>query len=462
MVSYMLRSVFLFLLFIAAGFSEEELDGNAIFNRVKEKYSKCQTFEGIGTLERKSPDFTDGDYISNFLIRFSRPDKIRVDWEKGIFHKQGKDSIYTEDGKISSTGILFNRFKSIEDAIGTDAGISGGISYFIPMLLLGKNGYLEHWAIVRKKDKVEAGKECYVIEVESKGYGIFTLDVSKNDFSILSSNQVEDGEVQTVQRIRAHQENSNWFNDGGEVKKVTGSSVVTTKFSNIKFDLSLDEVAFHSEKGEKKSSKLFSRREGFYIKWGIPFFFVLISGYFLVVALNPLLSRKPFMMSMHWNFALMCIAFIPSILNGFIFPLSNGFSLIQWVNPFMFAVMLVFFKRQMQGYLIFGASEEYFREALLNSIRSLGYTTEETIGGIKIKETGESIKAVIQGWMGTAQIRGSKEISSKTLESIADEMKVYFSKNSGKMNKISAYFYLVMGGFMIVLGFSMTNLFKKF
>lgn len=233
-------------------FSEDATDGEKIFEKVKEKYSTCKTFECSGTHEHKSQNLLSNDYTSRFLIRFSRPDKIRIDWEKGIFHYLGGESIYTSDGKICSTDNIFSSFKSVEDAIGTNAGVSNGISYFIPNLLLGKNGYLSYWTILREKDTTVDSKECYVIKIESKGFGIFTMNVNKEDFSILSSVQEMNANVATAQRVRANKENPKWFADG---QQVSGSNTVETHFTTIKFDIPLEDSAFKAEKLNGESNK---------------------------------------------------------------------------------------------------------------------------------------------------------------------------------------------------------------
>ncbi len=440
-------------------FSEDSIDGEKIFEKVKEKYSSCKTFECSGTHKHKSLDLISNDYTSSFLIRFSRPDKVRIDWEKGIFHNLGGESIYTSNGKIYSTDDTYSSFKTIEDAISTNAGVSNGISYFIPNLLLGKVGYLNLWTILREKDTTVDSKECYVIKIESKGFGIFTLNVNKEDFSILSSVQEMNANVATAQRVRANQENSRWFADG---QQVSGSNTVETHFTTIKFDIPLEDAAFKVEKLSGESNKQTKRaKDVFYMKWVMPLSILILAAYFFVVSLNPLLSQKPLVMSMHWNFGLMCVAFLPSILNSFIFSMPKGLNLMQWISPLMVIVLLVFMKRQMQGYLIFAVSEEYFREALLKSISNLGYTTEETMGGIKIKETGETLKVVIQGWMGTVQVKSGKEITAKTMRSIISEMRDYFSKNPGNLNKISAYYYLGMGVLMLLVVASLFALFDK-
>jgi hypothetical protein len=149
----------------------------------------------------------------------------------------------------------------------------------------------------------------------------------------------------------------------------------------------------------------------------------------------------------------------PSILNS----ISMGFfsktiGMIVWMNPLMFTVMLVFFWIQMKGYIAFAISEKYFRDALLSSTASLGYSIEETMSRITIKETGQAIQVSIQGWTGTAQIKPVGKGSSDLVKQLAEGMNTYFRATPGAMNYVISYFYLIMGCFMVAMSIWMFTL----
>jgi hypothetical protein len=127
----------------------------------------------------------------------------------------------------------------------------------------------------------------------------------------------------------------------------------------------------------------------------------------------------------------------------------------------MFAVMLGFFWIQMRGYMAFGISDTYFREALLSAAGALGYTVEETMSRLKIKETGEEIQVAIQGWIGTAQLKSGDRKSAGTVTRIAHGMNLYFKKATGKMNYLTSYFNLIMGSFLIILAIDLFVLARK-
>ena len=149
------------------------------------------------------------------------------------------------------------------------------------------------------------------------------------------------------------------------------------------------------------------------------------------------------------------------ILNSFVFGFSRPTSLILWLNPAIFTVILIFFWFQMKGYIAFAISDAYFRDALLAAAAALGYSIEETMSRLKIKETGEELQVSIQGWTGTAQLKPTDRKSAAVVAKIAAGMNQYFQTTTGKMNYLTSYFYLTMGGFMIACAIGMFLLKNK-
>lgn len=246
--SIFLLSIFTWVLALPA---QETLDGGAIFERVKQRYSSCKTFSCRGSSHQTASALLAGNDDRTFLIRFARPGQIRVDWTKARFMGLGSDteSIYTEGGKIYSTSVIAGGpkpYPSIEHAIGVDAGVSGGISYLIPSLLIGEEGYLFSWTVTRGADSIVDGRGCYSISLETKGFGIYTLDVAKDDYAILRAIQVSDASVVDAQRERAHKENPAWFDDPPGTPKASISSRTTTDFTDVIFDAPLKEADFQT------------------------------------------------------------------------------------------------------------------------------------------------------------------------------------------------------------------------
>ena len=165
-----------------------------------------------------------------------------------------------------------------------------------------------------------------------------------------------------------------------------------------------------------------------YIHIVMPSILLLMALLFIAVALRILLTRKPLLMTSRWLFAFICLGFSPTILNSF-FLKSMTLTV-----PVMFGVLLIFFWFQMQGYMAMGVSDAYFRDALLASIKNLGYTAEESMSRIRIVETGDEFQVSIQGWVGSAQIRPTRKCSSATMRDIVKGMRTYFADTPGGTN----------------------------
>jgi beta-lactamase regulating signal transducer with metallopeptidase domain len=220
-----------------------------IYGAMVQRYANCSTYTCTGIYEEHSDGLFGTRDHRTFSIRYARPDKIRVEWTTPSTWWSNSDTstIYTEGGKIFSKLSFqptIESDKSIGDAISGAAGVSGTTSYLLPPLLMGKSGYFDHWNLERKPDETVAGDDCYVIELETKGFGYYTLDVRKSDYAILRAVDVFKADVVDVQRTRAHKENLAWFNDPGGPMKVMVSDTATTEFKNIVFDQPLKDEDF--------------------------------------------------------------------------------------------------------------------------------------------------------------------------------------------------------------------------
>ena len=195
-------------------------------------------------------------------------------------------------------------------------------------------------------------------------------------------------------------------------------------------------------------------------KLAFPAINIVIGVFFIFVALKTLIGRRPLLLSSRYLFAVMCLAFLPTIANSIVMGLSSSqsFSKILWMNPLIFLMLLAFLWIQMKGYMAFAISDVYFRDALLASAKSLGYSIEETMSCLKIKETGHEMQVAIQGWIGTAQLKSTAKESNDAVRQIADGMTKYFQSTPGKMNYITSYLYLIVGVFLIAMSAWMFSL----
>lgn len=220
-----------------------------IYDAMFQRYAKCSTYACTGTYEQHSDGLFGTTDNRTFGIRYARPSKIRVEWTQPSRWWGGSNTstIYTEGGKIFSKfnfRPIIESDKSIGDAISEAAGVSGTTSYLLPSLLMGKSGYLDHWSLERRPDEIVAGDDCYVIELETKGFGYYTFAVRKSDNAILRAVDVSKADVVDAQRTRAHKENPAWFNDPGGPMKTMVSDTAITEFKNIVFDQPIKDEDF--------------------------------------------------------------------------------------------------------------------------------------------------------------------------------------------------------------------------
>lgn len=104
---------------------------------------------------------------------------------------------------------------------------------------------------------------------------------------------------------------------------------------------------------------------------------------------------------------------------------------------------------RLRGYDVFGASETYFRQALLASANSQGYTVKRVLSGYQIVETGQKVQVEIRKWLGPSQLMPLNRESAKLVAQLADGMREYFKAHSGEMNYAVSYAFMSLGVLMI-------------
>jgi len=181
---------------ICAAFAEP---GNELLEKVKSKYETCSSFFCEGTTKTISNMFGKDKphkMESKFSIRFQRPNLLRVDWFKpsqASFTPQSA-SLYTKDGKyfgVPGHSPTPEEFKSIEIGMGTYAGISGGVTYMIPSILIGKNSYLSDFTSQLGSDVMFDDRDCYTLELKDKKTGDWIILIDKETLAILRTKQVQ-------------------------------------------------------------------------------------------------------------------------------------------------------------------------------------------------------------------------------------------------------------------------------
>jgi hypothetical protein len=182
----------------------------------------------------------------------------------------------------------------------------------------------------------------------------------------------------------------------------------------------------------------------------MPMMIGLMTIYLFAIALRLLITKRPLVLSSRWMVAFIALACSPQLLNTFVFMgVSKGMGMMTWISPLMFLTVMVIVIISISGYSVFGVTEEYFREAVLATLTSLGFTVEETMSCLRIKETGQEIKIMVQGTTGAAQLRPKSKDSHELVKQIAKGLRIYFQSNTGKTKMLIAYFYILIGIFLM-------------
>jgi len=193
-----------------------------------------------------------------------------------------------------------------------------------------------------------------------------------------------------------------------------------------------------------------------YFLFIIPLMFGLMTLYFFSIGLRLLISRKPVVMSSRWTVAFIALALSPQLLNTFFYKGAiKELGIMQWISPLMFLTVMVMMIISQRGYAVFGVTEEYFREAVLGTVAALGFTVEETMSCLRIKETGQEIKIMVQGAMGAAHLRPKSKDSHALVQEIAKGMRTYFRVHTGKTKMLIAYIYILLGVCLLATGISL-------
>jgi hypothetical protein len=181
----------------------------------------------------------------------------------------------------------------------------------------------------------------------------------------------------------------------------------------------------------------------------------LVSLAFLALGLYALMRRRPFVIHSRWMLVLVVIALSPQIF----MPLSMFFSESRYRTGWLDAtslmsvlamvVLIAYMALQMRGYMVFGTTQESFREALLSALSKLNLKVEETLSSVKLPSVPAELQTPVYGWIGTGQVRLRNGGRQKLLEDIAAGMTAYFDAGNAKTNMTTAIVYLIFGALLI-------------
>jgi antitoxin component YwqK of YwqJK toxin-antitoxin module len=192
-----------------------------------------------------------------------------------------------------------------------------------------------------------------------------------------------------------------------------------------------------------------------YFQYVFPAVFGIITFFFLFIGLRGLITKKPFLISTKWNFAIVTLCFAPNVFNPILFKDKWGdFDLLTWLFPIMFIPMLLMMWMQMRGYIAFGVTDKSLRDALTEALNEKNIDFEESLSSIKLTKDSSEIQVSVQSWMGTGQIKMKKSKDKQILKDIANGINTYFKKTKTEINMTTCIHYLIIGILFMGIAFS--------
>jgi hypothetical protein len=191
-----------------------------------------------------------------------------------------------------------------------------------------------------------------------------------------------------------------------------------------------------------------------------PFVCLLMAAFLFGLGGTVLARRKPLVMSFRWFFSVMVLAFAPYTVLLLIDILTQDPAKIghMWflvVSPLMFLVLLLFSWIQMQGYMLLGVTDETVRDALHYGLQELKTPYKELLTKITLPELNTELQVSVQSWMGTGQIKMKDRSKRAFLSKLMRQMRLYFENHDIPIRNITAIFYLILGGFVLIFAIAM-------
>ena len=155
-----------------------------------------------------------------------------------------------------------------------------------------------------------------------------------------------------------------------------------------------------------------------------PIMFGITAGFFLIVGLRGIITKRPFLISNKWMLWIMFIVIVANILHDLFLPSSTSI-LIKWLNPVIFTVVLVMLCFTLKGYTAYGIINTSFREALLTTLEKLQLPYKITLFTIRLTSVEADLQVSTQSGMGV-QIKVKQRQHHSQLAEIVAAMNEHF------------------------------------
>jgi hypothetical protein len=176
-----------------------------------------------------------------------------------------------------------------------------------------------------------------------------------------------------------------------------------------------------------------------------------VSLAFIALGLYALIRRRPFVINSRWLIAIVVVTMSPQVIEslswGFFDDrnLSSGLSFASLLLLLSTVILICYIALQMRGYMVFGTTQESFRDALLSSLSKLNLKAEETLSSIRLPSVPAELQVAVYGWIGTGQLRLRNGGRPGLLADVAAGMSTYFNSARVKMNMTTAAVYVILG-----------------
>ena len=150
--------------------------------------------------------------------------------------------------------------------------------------------------------------------------------------------------------------------------------------------------------------------------------------------------------------------FIPSLPTSSVFQNQPAsFTLLAWASPLLGGLFLWFFWKALNGYTVYGATDESFRKSLLSALEKSNLKYSENLNGIHLKSHDATLKASVF-WMGTGQIRVKGKLPGKTLRKVMGIMGEELQKPGMGFDLKPFLFYFAFGLVFLIFTLFEVNL----
>ena len=176
----------------------------------------------------------------------------------------------------------------------------------------------------------------------------------------------------------------------------------------------------------------------------------VVSLSFIALGLYALTRKRPFIIDARWMLAIVVVAMLPSVVMQLTVLFvqdrhRSGLDVTSSISLLMTIILVGYIALQMRGYIIFGTTQDSFRDALLSALASLNLRVEETLSSIRLPSVPAELQVAVYGWIGTGQLRLRNGGRPRLLADVAGRMTTHFNSAKVKTNMTSAVAYLILG-----------------